>query len=175
MTDLVALGVVVRAQGLRGQVRVNPYGIGPEHAARLGDVPVFLRGGSESHQTKIREQRWHRGIWIVGFEDCRTRDQAEELVGREVCLAEEDRPELPEDEYYVDDLVGMKVVDVNSGAVLGEAFGVRPSAGADLLEVCGPDGRKFCIPVVKAMIRGVDLSSGTISVDLPDGLIGLNE
>jgi len=174
--ERVALGRIVRPQGLNGAVRVLPYGIAPEISARLLGQSLILRVGrppGEERLVTLESQRWHRGVWIVELSDCATREAAEAIVGCELCLAEEDRPALGRDEYYPDQLVGLTVEDVHTGERLGEVVEIKPSAAADLLEVERSDGGRFWIPLVHAMINEVDLVSRVIRVDLPEGLIDL--
>ena len=174
---LVVLGQIVRAQGLKGEVRVSPFGVGAEVTARLIGKRLFVRS-KQAHEAKcdttLVHQRWHRGMWIVGLHDCSTREQAEDLVGCEVCLAEEDRPELGRDEFYDDQLVGSGVVDVRSGEMLGEVVAIQLSAAADLLVVHRPNGGQFLIPAVRALIKDIDCSARSIRVDLPEGLTEIN-
>ncbi len=175
--DWVSLGRIVRAQGLRGAVRIAPYGITPDIAEALVGKRVWLRPpkpGTLAEETVLDSSRWHRSVWIAEFAACQSRNEAEERVGWEVGLLQEERPALGADEYYQDQLVGLAVVDDKTGEVLGEVVGVQPQAAADLLEVKRPTGKRFLIPLVRAMICRVELSSRTIRVDLPEGLTTLN-
>ena len=173
--EWVVLGRIVRAQGLRGAVRVLPSGVEPDGASRLVGRRVFVRWADGVRETVLEAQRWQRRTWIVELRDCDTRDGAESLVGADLCLAEADRPELGPDEYYSDQLTGLRVVDAGSGIRLGIVSAVRPSAASDLLEVAREDGGAFLVPFVRSLVKAVDLPKGEIAVDLPDGLIDLNE
>jgi 16S rRNA processing protein RimM len=177
MPELVVLGRITRAQGLRGEVRVLPYGVAPEVSAKLVGKSVFLRSSNVSglvQQTSLEHERWHKGTWIVELCGCSTREAAESLVGCELCLAEENRPPLGCDEYYPDQLVGSFVVDLRTGENLGEVTAIKPGAAADLLEVRRSNGGWFLIPLVRQMVEEVDLSSRIVRVDLPEGLMEIN-
>ena len=177
MPERVVLGRIVRPQALRGEVRIRPYGLAPGVGARLVGKRLFLRprqAHGVERETTLVHQRWHRGMWIVELRDCSTREAAQSLVGWEVCIAEKDRPELEQEEYYDDQLVGSHVVDARCGEILGEVVAIQPSAAADLLLVRQPDGRHFPIPAVRALIKDIDLSSRSIRVDLPEGLTEIN-
>ena len=176
MPERIVLGRIVRPQALNGAVRVLPYGIAPEVSADLVGKLLFLRSTrapEAEREVALEHERWHKGVWIVELSGCSTREAAEALVGCELCMAEENRPALGRDEYYPDQLLGLGVLDIRSGETLGEVVGVNPSAAADLLEVRRPDGGRFLIPLVHAMIKEVDLSARLIRVDLPDGLMDL--
>lgn len=173
LPDLVVLGQIVRAQGLRGAVRVLPLGVEPEVAVQVVGKRVFVRSRDGVRETILETQRWHGGVWIVGLRDSPTRDAAEALVGCQLCLAEEDRPPLGTDTFYDDELKGMRVVDARTGEMLGEVVAIQPSAAANLLQVRRPGGGAFLLPAVRAMITEVDLPARSIRVDLPDGLMDL--
>lgn len=173
----VVLGRIVRAQGLSGGVRVLPYGVTSEITAMLGGKRLYLRPPRKDQaqrETVLEYERWHRGTWIVVLSTCRTRDEAESLVGWELCLREEERPALGPDEFYDDQLTGLRVADARTGETLGVVVRIVPAAAADLLEVERPEGRRFLIPLARALIKEVDLSSHTIRVDLPQGLMEVN-
>lgn len=176
MPELVALGRVVRAQGLKGELRILPYGLSPTLCDKLVGKTIFLRppqGDGQVRRTTLHRQRPWRGLWIVALDTCTDRQTAESLVGWEICLAEDDLPRLGEDEYYEIHLIGLKVINASSGEQIGEVCALRPSPGSDLLEVQRPSGGRFLIPAVKALITKVDLESRTIEVDLPEGLTEL--
>ncbi|MCX8038450.1 MAG: ribosome maturation factor RimM [Candidatus Sumerlaeia bacterium] len=175
--DMVWLGRIVRAQGLRGAVRIAPFGITPEIADALVGKRVWLRPPKPeavAEETILDSSRWHRSVWIAEFAACRSRTEAEARVGWEVGLVEDERPALGDNEYYPDQLVGLAVVDDATGEVLGEVVGIQPQLAADLLEVKRPTGKRFLIPLVRAMICKVELASRSIRVNLPEGLITLN-
>ena len=173
LPDLVVLGKIVRAQGLQGWLRVFPLGVGPAVAVQLVGKRVFVCSPDGVRTTILENQRWHRGVWIVCLGNSSTRDAAEALVGCELCLAEDDRPPLEPDQYYDDDLKGMRVVDTRTGEILGEVVAIKPSAAANLLQVRRPDGDEFLLPAVRAMITEVDVPARSMRVDLPDGLMDL--
>jgi len=171
--EWVVLGRIVRAQGLNGAVRVMPCGIAPEVSEALVGKQVFLRPprpADAPREAVLQHERWHKATWIIELADCSTRTEAESLVGWEVCLAVEDRAQLGPDEFYPDQLIGLDVVDAHTGETLGRVAAIQPSAPADLLEVVRPDGGRFLIPMVHALIKEVHLALRTIRVDLPQGL-----
>jgi 16S rRNA processing protein RimM len=157
---------------------VLPYGIVPEVSEALVGKRVLLRPprpADAPRETALRYERWHKATWIIELANCSTREEAESLVGWEVCLAEEDRPPLGRDEYYADQLVGFRVVDVISGRTLGSVANVEPSTGSDLLEVEQENDERFLIPFVRALVKAVDLSAREVRVDLPEGLVEVNQ
>ena len=176
-SELVVLGRIMRARGLRGEVRVQPFGMDIDLAAQLQGKSVLLRPPDPHgavRRAHVADQFWQRDAWVVAFEDCTTREAAEGLAGWDVCLHESDLPQLGPGTYYHDELVGLRVEDARTGETLGQVIAVRPAAAADLLQVRRPGGGLFLIPLVRAMVTEVNLFSSTITVDLPEGLIDVN-
>jgi 16S rRNA processing protein RimM len=175
--ELVALGRIVRAQGLRGEVRVKPFGIRPDLTLQIADKRLYIRpstGRGELREAAIESQRWQHDVWVVGLAGLTSRTEAEAIAGCDLCLAEVDLPALGPDEYYNDELVGLRVEDARTGEALGQVIAVRPSAAADLLQVRRPEGGLFFIPMVRAMIVEINLYLSTIRVELPEGLMDVN-
>jgi len=175
--DRVVLGRIVRAQGLKGAVRVLPYDLTPEVTAKLVGKAVFLRPPSPDRAelpTTLTSGRWQKRTWIVELGGCATRTEAEALVGWEICVAEEDRPPLGPSQFYGDQLIGLRIETLASGEVLGDVAAILPSVSTDLMAVRRSDGKQFLIPMLRAFIKEIDLSERVIRVDLPAGLTEIN-
>ena len=81
---------------------------------------------------------------------------------------------LQQDEYYIDDLIGLKVVHAKRGEELGRVSDILETEGADLLEVQG-DEKIILIPLTKSICRKIDMRKRIVVVDPPKGLLDLNE
>ncbi len=90
-----------------------------------------------------------------------------------VVVREGDRYPLDEHEHYIDDLIGMQVVDV-SGCVLGRLQAVYRTAAHDVYEVLGENDRELLLPAVKERILDVDVANRVVTVD-PEGLLGARD
>jgi 16S rRNA processing protein RimM len=99
-------------------------------------------------------------------------DQAEELRNGRLFITEEDRPELDEDEFYYDELVGLRVFDSDSDEEIGTVTSIFEGAGTETLEIRLSD-RKILFPVVKEYINNVDLNAGTMTITIPPGLMDI--
>ena len=76
---------------------------------------------------------------------------------------------LPADEFYLHDLVGLRVEDQH-GAVLGQLADIVGGAGNDLFVVRTPDGRQVLLPAVKEFVKSIDLATGVVRVEPIPGL-----
>ncbi len=178
---LIEVGVITGAYGLRGWVKVK------SHAARhlSGNALLTARRwqllkngqsecGSEARWVTVLNTKPHRNALIAQFAECTERETAQRLEGWQVLLRRSDFPELPKNEYYWADLIGLQVINTE-GAMLG-AVGNLLDHGAHAVlcvesQVSNAAGaaktREWLIPFVNAYIRKVDLAHRQIIVDWP--------
>ncbi len=174
--ELMVVGKVVAAQGLKGELRILPLSDFPERFTRAGQrwlqhrqAPpqlVELRGG---------RQLPGKELFVVRLDGIDSREAAEALVGAELLVRSNDRPKLARGEFHLLDLVGTEVRLLETGEVIGRVCDLI-HAGNDLLEVeqDTPDGpRRLLIPFVRAIVPEVHLSEGWIGITPPPGLLEL--
>jgi 16S rRNA processing protein RimM len=90
-------------------------------------------------------------------------------VGASVLIEPEDRVPLPEGSFWIDDLIGLHVVD-NDGKILGTVDNILLTGGKELYEVRDENGKLHYIPAVENFVKEIDLPSGKIRVELIEGL-----
>ncbi|MGP1355512.1 ribosome maturation factor RimM, partial [Roseicyclus sp.] len=100
-----------------------------------------------------------------------TKEQADALRGLRLYAPREALPALPDDEFYHADLIGLEAYDTG-GAPLGRVAAVLNHGAGDLLELRGP-GLKgaVLVPFTQAIVPTVDLASGRLVIDPPEGLL----
>jgi len=183
MTDdaLLVVGRIVAAQGLRGELRVNPLSDFPERFTRPGNRWLRPRHGPDREiQLLSGRQLPGKELYVVQLEGIHDRDAAEALVGHELLVPASDRPKLAKGEFHLLDLVGLEVrllEPSGSGKVIGHVRDLL-HAGNDLLEVelngsAQQPGRSLLIPFVEAIVPRVDLGEGWIGITPPPGLLDL--
>ncbi len=166
--NLVHIGKVVRAVGLRGLVGVA----GTDGAlADLERVVVRHGGAGDVEPRRIVEAREQGHLWAVQLEGVAGREAAEALVGCEVLAAREDLGEAGEGLYYWADLEGL-AVETAAGEVVGKVTGLYETGGADVLVVTGGRGETL-IPLAPYVT--VDRAAGKVVVDPPEGLLDVED
>jgi 16S rRNA processing protein RimM len=172
--DLMEVGRLVAAQGLRGELRVLPLSDFPERFTRPGLRWLRSRQG-EVRTTRLLSGRQLPGkeLYVVRLEGCDDRSAAEALVGFHLLVDASDRPPLEPGEFHVLDLVGLEVRLLPEGTVLGSVTDLI-HGGNDLLEMelC-EGGRRLLIPFVEAIVPEVQLEQGWIGLTPPPGLLDL--
>ena len=162
----IKLGKITSPVGIKGEIRVYPY----LDQARFSDLKkICVEDASPSSIEKIRVDK---NMLVMKLEHVNDRNMAELLRGRELYLPSDVKIDLGEDNYLVEDLIGLKIISEN-----GEQYGTLKSvinrSAQDIYEVEKKDGSSFLMPAVKAFIKNVDIEGRTMTVRLPEGLIDL--
>jgi 16S rRNA processing protein RimM len=163
--ELVAVAHLVRARGIKGELVAIPLNDRRERFDQLRQVLV--------RETEYAVERvwWHGNQLILKFRGVDTMTQAEALAGADVCVPASERAALPDDEFYLSDLVGCEVVDRASGRSVGSVSGWQEAGGVTLLELADS---LVLIPFARAICREIDVAGKRIVIDPPAGLLDLN-
>ncbi len=164
----VFLGTLVKVRGLRGEVKITPATWRPERFAELEGIWWRGREGGERFLT-FKRVKVTPGAVFIRFHEAPKRELAEELIGGELFIDQEDRLPLPEGAYYLDDLLGCEVTCERYGA-LGSIVEIITQTAQDIWRVEGPRG-EVLIPAVREMVREMDLPGRRVRVSLPEGLV----
>ena len=165
-TERICVGAISGAFGVTGEVRLKSFCSEPAAIADYG--PLFTKDGSRSFTVKLtRPVAGGLGARLSGVA---TKDQADALRGTELYVDRARLPNLPDDEYYHSDLVGLEALDTG-GIALGRVIAVHNHGAGDIVEINGP-GRKssLMLPFTMAAVPTVDLAAGRIICNLPEGL-----
>jgi 16S rRNA processing protein RimM len=166
MSDLICVGAVAGAFGVRGEVRLKSFCAIPEDIEAYG--PLSTEDGSRTYSVTLTSAI--KNGFAARLGGIETKEEADDLKGLRLFAPRDRLPSLPDDEYYHADLIGLEVYDTG-GALLGRVKAVQNHGAADLLELHGP-GMKTTVllPFTLAVVPTVDLEQGRIIADPPDGL-----
>ena len=167
----VIIGRIVGAHGIRGALRVHPLTDYPERFLDMDRLYIELRGKAD-RELEILDISSHegKGIFLVTVAGINDRDTAEALTGALITVMPHEKVELPDDEYWIDSLIGLAVVDTDGGETLGIVEDVLKTGASDLYQVRTPDGKLKLIPAVADIVKEIDIDSGLMRVVLPEGL-----
>jgi 16S rRNA processing protein RimM len=165
---VVEVGRVVRPWGREGAVLVEPWTHDPGRFGRLDRVALV-----PGEDRRILRSRTHGDgrvlLWLEGVDSI---DAAEGLRGRRLVIPAElaERPAGPA--YLHAELVGASVW-TEDGKELGTVRSILETGGTDVLQVAGSHG-EYLIPLAAAILVGVDVAAGRITVRPVPGLLELN-
>jgi 16S rRNA processing protein RimM len=164
--ELLAVGRVTRAHGVRGEVSVQPLS---EVEARFQRGSVLLAGPVGHRRLTVRGVRSHGHRLLVSFEEIGNRSEADPLRGEVLLVPAASAPPLPTDRYWVHQIVGLEVF-TEEGRSLGTVREVlhNPANDVWLIEA---DGREVLVPALRDVVVEVDPHAGRAIIrDLP-GLV----
>lgn len=164
----LVLGRVVKAWGLKGELKVEPYA--DSIAIAAGSATVYLKGTGDGLVEYALEQVRQAGRgWIIRLRDVQTVEKAEQLVGCTLLIPRSAAPTLPDDTYYYADLIGLRVV-TEEGRDLGRIVEILETGANDVYVVHG-EGTEWLLPATKEVVKKVDLARELMLVHLLEGMI----
>jgi 16S rRNA processing protein RimM len=167
--DFLIVGRVLRAWGIRGDLKIQPMTDRPADLARLTQVYV----GAPTHTSvpprryEVQSFRPYQGSWLLHLVEVSTRTQAEALHGQPILIERVQR-QLEADEYLADQIIGLKVVTL-AGETLGTVVEIIATGANDVYVVHGDRG-EVLLPARSEVIRAIDLVTATMTVELLPGL-----
>ncbi len=170
--ELVTVGRIVGPHGVKGTLKLQPLTDYPERFHEMSELHVYSKEGNFICSLSVRNVRTleSKGYLIIDTDEINDRDAAEALRGGLIKIPESEKHDLSEGEYWVDDIIGLKVVNSETGEELGHVINVLDIGENDVYEVLSTDGKEKHIPAVGQFIKKIDLVNKTIEVDLIEGL-----
>jgi len=167
VSETICVGTIAGAFGVNGEVRLKSFTAEPEALAEY--APLTTEDGSRSFEVQIT--RPVKGGFAARLSGVRSKEEADALRGTGLYAPRDRLPTLPDDEFYHTDLIGLAVFDTG-GAELGRVKAVLNHGATDLLELVMPGQSKtVLLPFTREAVPTVDLASGRIVADPPEGLL----
>ena len=166
----ICVGAIMGAFGVKGEVRLKSFCAEPTDVASYG--PLENEAGDQSFTlTLTRPVKAGYAARLTGIT---SKNQADLLKGTRLFANRDALPNLPDDEFYHADLIGLEAVDTG-GQTIGKIAAVLNHGAGDLLELRGPGLGKGClIPFTNEAVPTIDLNKGRVILDPPDGALPEN-
>jgi 16S rRNA processing protein RimM len=162
--DLIQVGRVAGAFGVRGEVRITSFTADP---SALLDYKALLREDGSPGLT-LSAGRAAKGGVVCRAKEVETREQAEALRGLKLFIPRAALPDPDEDEFYVTDLVGLAVVTAE-GTALGTVKAVQDFGAGDLLEIAPAEGGPtWYLPFTREAVPEVRIADRVVVAVKPD-------
>ena len=160
---MILVGRVAGGFGVRGEVRITTFTEDPLSLARYG----ALRREDGTEALKVKTVRAAKGGVIVRVEGVESKEAADALRGLRLYVPREALPEPADDEFYLADLIGLRVEDT-SGAVLGVVVAVQNFSAGDMLEIDKGDGTPtWYLPFTRDAVPEVRIADGKVIANPP--------
>ena len=168
---LIAVARATKTRGLKGELVADLLTDFPDRFETV--TRVFGIGPRGERQQLELEDYWFQNdrvvLKFVGYDNV---EAAQALVGFSFGLPEEERVELPHDEYYDWELEGC-LVETKDGDSVGKVSKILRTGGVELLVVEDEAQREQMIPMAESIVVGIDIASKRILIDPPEGLLDL--
>lgn len=164
--DLLCVGVIGTARGLRGDLRVKSF---TEDINAIGSYgPLTDASGTKTFKVKVIGQQ--KGQVLVRIQGVNDRNAADALKGQELYVARDRLPQPDEDEFYFSDLIGLDA-ELTDGTPFGRVVEAEDHGAGTFLELLTKDFGRVLVPFTKANVPDVDIAGGKLVIDPPDGLL----
>ncbi len=167
MTDWIQIGQIVNTKGLKGEIKIYPHTDDIERFHLLKEITLLHQGTPTVLPIeKLYLQKNMVMAKLKGIDDI---NAAEKYRGDFVVVSPKDAIPLPEDHYFIFDLIDCEVVTLE-GHFVGKVIDVLQNRANDLFQVS--DGqREVLIPNVKAFVKTINIEEKRILIDPIEGLI----
>ena len=155
MNDLLVVGQIINTHGLRGEMKVMPL---TEDMRRFDDLEFVLLKGNK---VKVEGVKYFKDKVILKLEGINSIEEAEKLKRTYLEIDREHAIELGEDEYFIVDLIGCKVVDTE-GFEYGKIKDVIQTPSNDVYWVQG--NKEVLVPVLKDIVLDINMDEKLITI-----------
>lgn len=150
--NLILIGHVVGTFGIKGELKINSESDFIEYRFRVGAKIYF----QDSKEYEVTSFRIHKGNVLITINNLLNINDVLDKVGMDVFASTNDVPPMKENEYYVDDLVGLQVLNTNN-EILGTITDVIDIPSGYLLEITDKtNNNSFLVPFVDAFVKSID-------------------
>lgn len=175
ISDRIIIGKIIGAHGVRGEVKVFPLTDNVRRFNKLKKCYLTNENGDVKQEFDVRSSRVDRENALVTFEGIDDRDKAMLLKGFFVTVDRADAVKLPKGEFFIVDLIGLKVLDERLGnlGIINDVY--ETGAGHHIISVKRKGKKDLQIPFLKTICKETIIEEGYMKVELPEGLYEIYE
>ena len=168
MDNHVRVGLIINTHGVRGELLIKPLTDDPRRFEKLNQVFVENDTFAPASFYEIEYVRFQKEKLLVKFKDFDDLNRVLPLKGKYIAIDEKDIVPLPEDSYFIFDIIGCEVYST-PGEFLGTVTDVIETGSNDVYVVRPVDGsqKEILIPAVKSVVKSVSVKDKKIIADIP--------
>ncbi|MGH2079028.1 ribosome maturation factor RimM [Aerococcus urinaeequi] len=167
------VGKIVNTQALRGEARVMATTDFPEERFKIGAILAIFNGNKLVETVEVDGHRLHKNFNLLHFKGKDNINDVEKFKGFDLKVAgtEREADELDENEFYYDDIIGLKVYTTDE-IYLGKVREITSLPSNDVWAIQRPNkGKDILIPYIEDIVLEIDLDDNRVVIDPMDGLI----
>lgn len=162
------IGQIVNTFGIKGFVKVKPFTDDLERFEELESI--YIVKNKELKEFNIEQIKYHKNLVLIKFKGIDDINMAEKYKNCYIKIKRENARKLPQNTYFIADLIGIKVYDEN-GNFLGRVDDIYNNKIHDIYVIKDDLGKQILLPSIKEVIKQVDIDNDKIVVHLIDGLV----
>ena len=168
MEKQLQVGVISSTHGVRGEVKVFPT---TDDVTRFRQLKkVYLDTGREMLPLEIQNVKFFKQFAILKFKGIDNINDIEKYRGKSLRIDREDAVDLDEDEYFIADMIGMKVY-TEDGSEFGTLKDVMETGANDVYIIDSLEHGEVLIPAIRECILDVDMDEERMTIHLMEGLV----
>ncbi len=162
------VALILGAHGVKGEVKVSVLSENPQRLQELSELSLLTAGGLFVRRLRF-SRRIASGYEILQLEGIFDRDAAQALKGSYLSVTRDEAAVLPEGRYYIDDLIGLNIVDSKRGPI-GRLKSIFDNGAQDVYEITREGQKPLYLPIHADTFQSADLTKKEIYITLPEGL-----
>ena len=166
--QLMEIGQIVNTYGIKGFLKVVPYTDDITRFEKLNNIYIQTKKSLET--VTIEEVKYAKNLVLLKIKGIDNINDAEIYKNCYIKIDRSDAVELPEDSYFIIDLIGIKVY-TDEGEALGDVIDVFPTGANDVYVVKNELGKQVLLPAIGDVIKNVDKKKKKMIVHLIEGLV----
>ena len=166
MKQFLETAKIVATQGIRGEVRCQYYCDCAEFLCEFDELYLDKKGEKPVQITRAYP---HKNIVVMKIDGIDTVEDAQKLVGKTLYMDRND-VELDEGAYFIQDIIGLTVKDIDSGEIYGKISEVYQNGATDVYSIKKENGRELMFPYIDEVVKKIDIEAGEMLIKPLEGL-----
>ena len=165
--EYTIVGKLINTHGIKGEVKIYPLTNDIERFNSLKSAYL----GEDKITVTVKSVKFHKGMAILKFNEYDDINDILKFKDQYLYVDEENKVVLPKNHFFISDLIGCKVYDMES-TYIGDVVDVLQGYSNDVYVIKDKiEDKKYLIPAVKAFIKEVNIEGKIISIDPVEGMI----
>ncbi len=159
MKKFLETGKIVGTHGVKGMLRIQPW---CDSADFLKQFKYIYTDNNGENKLTVTSANAHGNVVLMAVKGIDSIEKAETLRNKIIYIDRKDA-KLPEGRYFIDDLVGCTVYDVDTDLSLGTLTDVSATGANDVWHISS-NGKEYLVPAIDEVIVSVDVESGVLKI-----------
>lgn len=170
MKEYLEIGQIIGTHGIKGTLKIKPL---TDDIMRFSELKkVYMTIKKELIEFSIEEVKYNNNTVLLKLKDIDTIESAQAYKGVYLQIDRKDSVELPENSYFIVDLIGLQVYDEENNELLGKIEDIYNTGSNDIYVVRNEiTGKQILLPAIKDVIKKIDIENKKIVVKIIEGLI----